>query len=214
MQPYARLRGDSRSGRRWRWAATAARSRRWPPSWPASWRTVNGAVMARGRALLAADCARVGDLSALGLDQTLFGRCVRLSTRVWCTSIVGVAGGQLRDIVAGRAAAAPTAWLLEQPEEWHQGVAWGVGPLRRPPQRLRHGPARRRAGRGPLHVVRLANDGVDETRRRVPNDTLGHRGRKGDPLYRTVLVFAPVIMTGTVHRPMELTDPRGDVRLA
>ena len=36
----------------------------------------------------------------------------------------------------------------------------------------------------PFHVVRLANRSVDLVRRRVQNETLGHRGRKADPLYR------------------------------
>ena len=35
----------------------------------------------------------------------------------------------------------------------------------------------------PFHVVRLANHRLDEVRRRVQNETLGHRGRKRDPLY-------------------------------
>ena len=30
----------------------------------------------------------------------------------------------------------------------------------------------------------LGNDALDDVRRRVPNQTLGHRGRKDDPLYR------------------------------
>ena len=36
----------------------------------------------------------------------------------------------------------------------------------------------------PFHLVKLANFVLDEVRRRVQNDTLGHRGRKTDPLYR------------------------------
>lgn len=36
----------------------------------------------------------------------------------------------------------------------------------------------------PFHVVRVANRCVDAVRRRVQNDTLAHRGRRGDPLYR------------------------------
>jgi len=36
----------------------------------------------------------------------------------------------------------------------------------------------------PFHVVRLANRCLDQVRRRVQNATLGHRGRKGEPLYR------------------------------
>ena len=36
----------------------------------------------------------------------------------------------------------------------------------------------------PFHVIRLANQRLDEVRRRVQNETLGTRGRKDDPLYR------------------------------
>jgi transposase len=36
----------------------------------------------------------------------------------------------------------------------------------------------------PFHVVKHANAKLDECRRRVQNETLGHRGRKSDPLYR------------------------------
>jgi transposase len=34
-----------------------------------------------------------------------------------------------------------------------------------------------------FHVVKLGTAAVDEVRRRVQQDTLGHRGRKGDPLF-------------------------------
>ena len=37
-----------------------------------------------------------------------------------------------------------------------------------------------------LHVVRLGNDALDEVCRRVQNQTLRHRGRKHDPLYRVL----------------------------
>ena len=36
----------------------------------------------------------------------------------------------------------------------------------------------------PFHVVKHPNAKLDESRRRVQNETLGHRGRKYDPLYR------------------------------
>ena len=35
-----------------------------------------------------------------------------------------------------------------------------------------------------FHCVKLANQVVDEVRRRVQQDTLGHRGHKHDPLYQ------------------------------
>jgi Transposase len=34
-----------------------------------------------------------------------------------------------------------------------------------------------------FHVVRLAGDALDESRRRVQQRTCGHRGRSGDPLH-------------------------------
>ncbi|MEY9260550.1 transposase, partial [Brevibacterium epidermidis] len=36
----------------------------------------------------------------------------------------------------------------------------------------------------PFHVVKLAGDSLDEVRRRVQQETTGHRGKKGDPLYQ------------------------------
>ncbi len=36
----------------------------------------------------------------------------------------------------------------------------------------------------PFHVVRAGNRCLDKVRRRVQKETLGHRGRKRDPLYR------------------------------
>jgi transposase len=35
-----------------------------------------------------------------------------------------------------------------------------------------------------IHAIRLANAVVDQVRRRTQQTTLGHRGRKHDPLYR------------------------------
>ena len=45
----------------------------------------------------------------------------------------------------------------------------------------------------PFHVIRLANQRLDDLRRRTQNETLGHRGRKDDPLYRIrrLLTAAP-----------------------
>lgn len=35
-----------------------------------------------------------------------------------------------------------------------------------------------------FHAIALANRAVDQVRRRVQNETLGHRGRRADPLFR------------------------------
>ena len=70
----------------------------------------------------------------------------------------------------------------------------------------------------PFHVVRLANDALDEVRRRVQNQTLGHRGRKHDPLYRVreLLVAASDKITDSgrvrLRGLLDAGDPYGEVR--
>ena len=56
----------------------------------------------------------------------------------------------------------------------------------------------------PFHVVRVGNRCVDQVRRRIQNETLGHRGRKADPLYR----IRKLLLAG--H---ERLDQRGHDRL-
>ena len=53
-------------------------------------------------------------------------------------------------------------------------------------------------------MVRVGNRCVDAVRRRVQNETLGHRGRKRDPLYR----IRKLLLTGT-----ERLDQRGHDRV-
>jgi transposase len=55
-----------------------------------------------------------------------------------------------------------------------------------------------------FHAIRLANTVVDQVRRRTQQATLGHRGRKRDPLYR----IRKLLLTAAGR----LTD-RGRVRL-
>ena len=56
----------------------------------------------------------------------------------------------------------------------------------------------------PFHVLRVANRCLDKIRRRVPNETLGHRGRKVDPRYR----IGKLLLAGTERR-----DDRGRNRM-
>ena len=71
-----------------------------------------------------------------------------------------------------------------------------------------------------FHAIALANRALDKVRRRVQNDTLGHRGRKDDPLYRIrriALVGAERLDQRGWERliaGLELGDPDGDVAAA
>jgi transposase len=152
----------------------------------ADWHTVMDAVVAYGTPLIE-DPERIGEVSALGLDETLFARTGQWRTRAWSTAIVDVGRpSQLLDVVEGRTAKAASAWIDARPEAWRAGIDWVTLDL--------SGPYRKAFDDSlpdatqvadPFHVVKLANTKLDETRRRVQQDTLGHRGHKSDPLYRT-----------------------------
>ena len=149
------------------------------------WHTINDAVVAYGEALLDADVDRIGVVRALSLDETLFMREGRWRTQRWSTQIVDARSGQLLEVVQGRSAAAPAAWLAERDPGWLAGINWAVMDLSGP-YRATFDTMLPHAGQvaDPFHVVKHANTKLDECRRRIQNETLGHRGRRDDPLYR------------------------------
>ena len=174
---------------------------------------------AGGAALLDADTERISRVSALGLDEHLMMRRGRFRTKAWGTSIVDVGRGQLLDIVRGRTAKAPTRWLLGRPRGWRAGIRWAVLDLSGPYRAAFNAAVpKARQVADPFHVVRLGNDALDDVRRRVQNQTLGHRGRKDDPLYRArkLLVSASENITENGHTRLrgllDAGDPYGEVR--
>jgi transposase len=184
------------------------------------WHTVNDAVIAYGEPLVD-DPDRFGPVEALGLDETLFARQGRWRRQSWSTSIVDVTAGQLLDVVPGRDAAAPSGWLAARGEEWRSRVRWGVLDLSgayRATFDTMVPDATQVAD--PFHVVRVANDHLDDCRRRVQNETLGHRGRKHDPLYRArrLLTRADERLDDKGRERLlgllDAGDPRSEVRTA
>ncbi|MCQ3805590.1 MAG: transposase, partial [Acidimicrobiia bacterium] len=134
--------------------------------------------------------------------------------------MVDVGGRQLLDIVPGRTAESAASWFRNQPTEWCEAIRWAVsGHVRPLPGRLRPGAAPRPFQvADPFHVVRLANRCVDLVRRRVQNETLGHRGRKRDPLYRIrrLLIMASERLDDRGEKRIQgllrAGDPYGEVR--
>ena len=184
------------------------------------WHTINDTVLAYGTALVD-DPDRIGTVTALGLDETLFVRRGRWRRQQWATSIVDVTGGGLLDIVEGRTVAAPCAWLADRGEAWCERVRWATldlsGPYRAVFDTMLPDATQ---VVDPFHLVKLANTKIDECRRRVQNDTLGHRGRKDDPLYRCRRLLTKADerlddrgrtkLLGLLHAG----DPRGEVTTA
>ena len=57
----------------------------------------------------------------------------------------------------------------------------------------------------PFHVVQLAGDALDRCRQRIQQETTGHRGRSGDPLYasRRTLHTGEALLTDRQRRRLE-----------
>jgi hypothetical protein len=149
------------------------------------WHTVNDAVMAYGTALVDDHAGRIGEPIALGLDETLFVRDGPRRSQRWSTSIVDVGAGRLLDVVRGPAASSRAGRWLLVPRRGGANIEWATldvsGPYRAVFDTMLPD-ATQVADR--FHLVGLANAKLDERRRRVQNDTLGHRGRNDDPLHR------------------------------
>jgi transposase len=184
------------------------------------WHTVMDALNRHGQPLID-DPDRIGVTTAVGLDEVLFCRLGKYRTRFWSTQIVDVEHGQLLDVVAGRDAAGACAWFDDRDPVWLAGIAWATLDLSGPYRSvfdtmLPH--AVQIAD--PFHLVKLANTALDETRRRVQNETLGHRSRKHDPLYRArrLLTIGHERLSpdrdDRLQGLLRAGDPRGEVRMA
>jgi transposase len=181
------------------------------------WATIMRAVAEHGR-LLVEDPGRLDGVAALGLDETSFLKATRLAPTRYVTGLVDLEGGRLLEVVADRTRAAVAGWLGARSPAWLAAVAtvaldpWRgyasalVAPLGHATVVVDH-----------FHAVRLANMVVDQVRRRAQQATLGHRGRKRDPLYRIrkLLLTAAEQLTerGRVRLRTGLAagDPSGEV---
>jgi transposase len=158
-----------------------------------SWDTVNSiAVAATGELLLTAGPARLDGVRVIGVDEHKWSHVLGADADGFVTVITDltpvVAGhgpARLLDMVAGRSAAAMTGWLAERSPEFRAAVeivamdgfgGYKAAAVEALPDAV--------TVMDPFHVVALAGAKLDLCRQRVQQDTLGHRGRTGDPLYR------------------------------
>ncbi len=140
------------------------------------------------------DPGRVGEVRQLGVDETAFLSASRDHPTLFATGIVDLERRIVVDVTPGNSAGSLGAWLDQQPAGWLSAIRVVATDLAESYRaaldgRLAH--AVRVAD--PFHVTRLANRCLDQVRRRVQNQTLGHRGRKRDPLYR----IGKLMVTGT-----------------
>jgi transposase len=184
------------------------------------WATIMRAVADHGTPLVD-DAARLEGVAALGLDETSFLKATRVAPTRYVTGLVDLERGRLLDVVADRTRTAVAGWLDARTRDWlaHIGTValdpWRgyasalVAPLGHATVVVDH-----------FHAVRLANTVVDQVRRRTQQATLGHRGRKRDPLYRIrkLLLTAAEQLTqrgrARLRAGLAAGDPTGQVAAA
>ena len=157
------------------------------------WDTVMDAVREHGEPLVD-DPDRVGEVAALGVDETSWLSATKDHHTLYATGLVDLERRVVIDVIPGNSAHDLGSWLDRQPASWISDIRVVATDLAESYRagldgRLDH--AIRVAD--PFHVVRLGNRCLDQVRRRVQNQTLGHRGRKRDPLYR----IRKLMLTGT-----------------
>ncbi|MDA8440593.1 MAG: ISL3 family transposase [Propionibacterium sp.] len=162
-------------------------ARRLGVAWKTLWRAIRP-VLAR----LDEDQSRFAGVSSLGVDEHLWhhGDPRRKGPKE-LTGMVdltrdahGQVHARLLDLVPGRSKKAYTDWLRARGEQFRRGVGVAaLDPFGGYKAAIDDQLADATAVLDAFHVVKLGTAVVDEVRRRVQQATLGHRGRKGDPLF-------------------------------
>ena len=190
-EPRARL---SRGGLRWALTALVCQHltvARIAESLGVSWNTANDAVLAEGRRVLIADPHRFDGVKVIGVDEHIWRHTRRGDNYARRHHRPHPGPGPHRPGKAaghgGRAGRSRCfkAWLSEREETWRTGVEvvamdGFTGFKTAAVEELTSDVT---VVMDPFHVVRLAGDCLEQCRRRVQQQTLGDRGRAGDPLY-------------------------------
>jgi transposase len=148
------------------------------------WECAMNCVRRHGEPLVD-DPARLDDVAGLGIDEHKMLSANGEHHTLYVTCFVDVLRGRLLDIVRGRNADDVAYWLAQGSPTWrgdieavaidpHRGYLNGI--LAYLPDTI--------VTVDCFHGVKLANSMVDDIRRRVQRESLGHRGRKDDPLFK------------------------------
>jgi transposase len=185
------------------------------------WHTVNDAVTTYGEALLKADRKRLNQTTAIGLDETAFVKLSHKVSKDFITTVSDVENHQIIDILPTREFIDVARWIDSQPKAWKERIRFGALDMSNVYAAV-YTVTLPKADQvvDPYHAVSLANRSLDEIRRRVQTQQLGHRGRKDDPLYkaRRILLMAEEKLdqegSERLASLLELGDPNAEVAIA
>ncbi len=174
-------------------ASVQGLARRLGTTWRTVWTSIRPLLQAAD-----ADPSRFDGVSILGVDEHVWHHVstkpIELGGRgpKELTGMVdltrdehGRSRARLLDLVPGRSGQAYKTWLTDRGEAFRAGVQIAtLDPFRGYKNAIDDQLEDARAVLDAFHVVKLATAVVDEVRRRVQQDTRGHRGHRNDPLYR------------------------------
>lgn len=157
-----------------------------------SWDTVNAIAMDATQAIVAADTGRLDGVRVIGVDEHRWAHTRHSDGDGFVTVIIdltpvldGTGRARLLDLVPGRSSAALKTWLSAQTAAFRDQVEVvamdGFGGYKTAATEIL---PEATPVMDPFHVVALAGAKLDLCRQRIQQQTCGHRGRTGDPLYR------------------------------
>ena len=150
-----------------------------------SWRRAMDAVRRHGTPLVE-DPERLAGVSSLGVDEHKMLSASRTRNTLYATSFVDLGRGRLLDVVPGRNADDVAYWCFGASPAWRDEVGVvAIDPHRGYANGLLRGLPRAVVTVDHFHSIKLANEAINDARRRVQQATLGHRGHRDDPLYAT-----------------------------
>ena len=149
------------------------------------WECAMNCVRRHGEPLVD-DPTRLDNIDALGIDEHKMLSANGEHHTLYVTCFVDVIRGRLLDIVRGRNADDVGYWLAQGTPAWRQAIeAVAIDPHRGYLNGILSYLPDATVTVDCFHGVKLGNSMVDDIRRRVQQESLGHRGRKEDPLFKT-----------------------------
>lgn len=184
------------------------------------WHTANRAVADHTDPHIA-DPQRLEGVEAIGVDEKRFLNATPDRRTTYTTQIVDLDRHRLLDVIEGRSRDVLGGWLSERGDDWCDRIRLAtLDPAAGYRKALEDHLRGATVVVDHFHAIRLANQAIDDVRRRVQQHALGHRGRKADPLYRA----RRVLLTGDerlsedrfewMRSLLEAGDPDGEVSAA
>jgi transposase len=148
------------------------------------WHTANEAVAAFTDPHVD-DPERLEGVEAIGVDEKRFLNATPTHRTVFTTQIVDLDRHRILDVIEGRSRDVLDDWLSARGADWCAGIRLAtLDPAAGYRSALEERLPNATLVVDHFHAIRLANQAIDDVRRRVQNETHGHRGRSPDPLYR------------------------------